>query len=193
MNRIKTARHANPSALAVFLAGYIFFVGGTPAAPAQNAKFTVGSATGIPNAEIKLPVYLTLSAGEQFERVVATIDYPRTLAFSRSEAAKDGPAKGLSILVKETAPQTGAKTKRLEVTVKGEQGKTLPTGMLGSLFFGVDKKAIEQMMSIPVAEAKGFPKGSETTVALHGDAGSVVIYLSIPKQEPLAGCFFFSH
>lgn len=171
----------------------IFLVLGTAASPAGNSSLTLGSATGIPAGEIHLPIYLTLSSEQQFERITAMIDYPPTLTYSRAEAAKDTPANNISIAVIEPPPQSGAKRKRVAITLTGEKGKSLPTGVVALLFFKVDKKAIEQMMSLPLTEVNGFAKGSGAEVKLQGNSGEVVIYESMPEKLPVLGCFFFTH
>jgi hypothetical protein len=162
---------------------------------AQTTGITLGSATGIRGRELRLPVYLTISKDQKLERVVVTIDAPAVLSFVRAEVAKDALPSGVSIVLKEApaASQSSGNVKRDAITLKAEKENPLPSGLIGSLYFKVDKTAAQQMRSVPVVEAKGFSKGSAGEIKLRGDPGSVVIYESEIEQQPLTGCFFFSH
>jgi sporulation-control protein spo0M len=160
---------------------------------ADSPEFTLGSATGIPGGEVKVPVYVTLSGGQQFERVLATIDYPAVLSYQKVAADKDAAENGVAINGKVMGSQTGEQMRRIEMTVTGGKGKPLPTLVIGSLVFVVDKKAKQQRVTISATEIKGVLKGSGTEVKVHGNPGNIAILESAIQPQPMTGCFFFSH
>ena len=166
---------------------------GAAAALAENGSLTLGSGTGSPGRDVQLPIYLNLPKGQQFERILAIVEHPPSLAYDRVELSPEIRTDDVTIDVKESAPQAGGKMKRVEITLKGGKEKPLRIGMVGSLIFTVDKKARSQMISLPVIEVKGFSKGSRAETKLRGDSGSVTIYEPGAEPLPLVTCFFFTH
>ena len=154
---------------------------------AQSGRFTLGSGSGAPGHSIGLPIYLTLPKDSQFERIVAIVGPPEALAYDRVEGIEDND---VAIKVQESTPRISG-NRSVEITLEGENGKSLQTGIAGLIFFTIDKEARPQMASLPVSEVEGFPKGSRVAENLGGDRGSVTVYE--PGTEPVMTCFFFTH
>ncbi len=172
------------------VAGALVFavsVVGATASLAQSGRFTLGSGSGAAGHSIGLPIYLTLPKDSQFERIIAILRPPAALAYDRVEGMEDND---VAIKVQESARRTGG-DRSVEITLEGEKGKPLQTGMAGLIFFTIEKDARPQMASLPVSEVKGFPKGSRVAENLRGDRGSVTVYE--PGTEPVMTCFFFTH
>lgn len=172
---------------------FALFIVATATASAQSGSLTLGSGTGLPGKQVQLPIYLNLPRDQPLERILAIIEHPVALSYHRAEVAKEAQANDIVIEVKESAPPTSGKRKRLEITLKGGMGKSLQTGMIGTLTFTVDPKARPQMASLPIAEARGFPKGGGAEVKMRGDSGGVTIYEPGSEPAPLVACFFFTH
>ena len=164
--------------------------------PAQVLSITLGSGTGGPGGDVGIPLYVTVGADEKWDRIVAVVEYPVVLTYRRVDANPDAVASGVAIKANEPSPPEGGQKKRVEVRIEGGKGKPVPKGIIGSLFFDIDKEARPQMISLPLVEVKGLGQGSQQEVPLRGNPGSVAIYA--PGTEPtgpnpLLGCFFFTH
>jgi len=161
--------------------------------PDEVGALTLGSGSGVRGRNVQVPIYLDFSGDQQWDRVVATLDYPAALTYVRAEVGKEASEQGALIEAKEIAPPAGAKTKRLEITIKGGKGKALPAMTKGSLSFSVDKNAKQQLASLPVVEVKGFSKGSRAEAKLRANPGNIAIFEAETQPVPDIGCFFFTH
>lgn len=159
----------------------------------ENGSLTLGSGNTIPGREVQVPIYLNLPANEQLDQVTAFVNFPRVFKFTRAEETKEARAGGVVVSIKDSASPAGSKLQRVELTVQSAKGKPLPNGVVGLMTFAVDKKATQQMASLPVADVKGIQKGGSSPVALRGDPGSIIVYESEDELKPGVSCFFFSH
>ena len=128
------------------VAGALVFavsVAGATASLAQSGRFTLGSGSGAPGHSIGLPIYLTLPKDSQFERIIATVGPPAALAYDRVEGMED---QDVAIKVQQSARRIGG-GRSVEITLEGEKGKPLRTGMAGLMFFTIEKDARPQMVS----------------------------------------------
>jgi hypothetical protein len=158
---------------------------------AESGSLTLGSGSGLPGDNFRLPIYLTLPRNHQFERIDAVVELPPSLTFERVEVEAQAREEGVAIEVKEPSPRPAGEKGRLEITLRAGKNRPLSVGMVGWLLLTLAEQAQPQMVSLPVTDVRGFPEGSLSPVKLRGDAGSATIYES--GMEPQFSCFFYMH
>ncbi|MDA2934227.1 hypothetical protein MYX82_07775 [Acidobacteria bacterium AH-259-D05] len=153
---------------------------------------TLGSGSGHPNAEVNIPLYLMLAKNQRVVRVLATFEYP-TGSFDFNKIEHSGFAKrnSVSIEITEFQDETENLTNSLKIEIEAPEGGSLPSGMIGLLFFRIFEHAQPGIISLPVVNIQASGINDSSVAQPVGNEGTIIIYE--PGSEPVFACLFYMH
>ena len=185
------------------IAALIFAVSGSRAAAAQQGggnneppAFILGTVSGDPGTTTGIPLYFKTGGGKPIRSAHLEVEFvSNSVKFAKADKGAASAVQDFDLTVDSNElPPDDKNIKRtrliIDLAVKdSDPKKSLPEGLLSFLDFSVptDAKSFSIELNPRVVSAQDAAKAS---VKVRGEAGKIIIAL---PDEPMAGCFFFTH
>jgi len=159
----------------------------------EPATVILGTVASDPGTTATIPLYYKPGAARSIRNVHLELEFvSNSVKFAKAEkgVAAETQNFDLAVNAKELPPDGNIQRTRLSIDVSvADAGKSLPEGLWALLDFRVptDAKAFAIALNTIAVTAQDADK---KPVKLMAEAGKIIV--SVP-DEPLAGCFFFTH
>jgi hypothetical protein len=161
------------------------------------AQSSVGLGTGIgtPGKEVVVPLYLTFDRQLKVGQIVIECRYPAgKLEFRRGESSFVAQRESVSVefkLIKagEDPASKSTEEEEIKITIRGSAGKSLPSGLVGSLFFNIPKSASHEVIPVTLAGVAALDTEGTRLTDVAANSGSI----SVEDPEPVTACFLYMH
>jgi len=185
------------------IAALIFSSFGSRAAVAQQGggnndppAFILGTVSGDPGTIAGIPLYFKTGSGKPIRSAHLEVEFvSNSVKFAKANKGTASAVQDFDLTVDSNElPPDDKNIKRTRLTIDfavkdSDSKKSLPEGLLSFLDFSVptDAKSFSIELNPRVVSAQDAAKAS---VKVRGEAGKIIIAL---PDEPMAGCFFFTH
>jgi len=167
--------------------------------PAQPGNLILGTVAGLPGTTIAIPLYYQASHGSSIRSLHLEVEFvSNSVKFGQAEKGVASGQQDFDLAVaaqelpKDEKDEKGLQHTRLSIDVTvadSDHTKTLPEGLWAFLNFRIPTDAKPFSISLnPVSTSA--QDAAQKPVPVNAEAGKIIV--SIP-DEPLAGCFFFTH
>jgi hypothetical protein len=162
----------------------------------EESSVTLGSATGVPGAEVTVPVYWTVGKdrSDSITAVETFVEYTDPpLAFVRAVPSDAAEKAGVKVESSQDELTNSGAIHKVKIKINAGKQPALTAGLVSQLFFSIAQGTELGIVRLRVDAVQAVDDKGMAVKGVGGNDGNIMVYQSEEAIPLVKTCFFYMH